>query len=71
MDPRRWCASGCLELALGVLDLDRVDVRLLGEQAAYAAAPAPVRAPNTRRSDSELPPRRLAPCIPPATSPAA
>ena len=39
--------------------------------AACAAAAAPVRCPNTSRSDRELPPRRFAPCIPPATSPAA
>ena len=31
----------------------------------------PARRPKTSRSDSELPPSRLAPCMPPATSPAA
>ena len=31
----------------------------------------PARRPNTSRSDSELPPSRLEPCMPPATSPAA
>ena len=38
---------------------------------AYSAAPRPARRPKTRRSDSELPPSRLAPCMPPAHSPAA
>src|SRR5690606_33359615 len=38
---------------------------------AYAAAYSPARLPNTSRSDSELPPSRLEPCMPPATSPAA
>ena len=33
--------------------------------------PTPARRPNTSRSDSELPPSRLDPCMPPATSPAA
>ena len=37
----------------------------------YSAAPIPARRPNTSRSESELPPRRFDPCIPPATSPAA
>ena len=37
----------------------------------YSAAPIPARRPNTSKSESELPPRRLEPCIPPATSPAA
>src|SRR6266513_931445 len=31
----------------------------------------PARLPNTSRSDRELPPSRLEPCIPPDTSPAA
>src|SRR4026209_1557288 len=39
--------------------------------AAKSAAAAPVRWPNPSRSESELPPSRFAPCIPPATSPAA
>ena len=37
----------------------------------YAAACSPARLPKTSRSESELPPRRFEPCIPPATSPAA
>ncbi|CAB4697846.1 unannotated protein [freshwater metagenome] len=37
----------------------------------YSTAPIPARRPKTNKSDSELPPRRLDPCIPPATSPAA
>src|ERR687898_2397694 len=37
----------------------------------YAAAPSPALRPKTSRSESELPPRRFAPCSPPATSPAA
>ena len=37
----------------------------------YCAAPSPHRLPNTSRSDSELPPSRLLPCIPPEHSPAA
>ena len=36
-----------------------------------AAAYSPARLPNTIRSDSELPPRRLAPLMPDAHSPAA
>jgi hypothetical protein len=40
-------------------------------ESTYSAAPLPARRPNTIRSDSELPPSRLEPCIPPATSPAA
>ena len=36
-----------------------------------SAACSPAILPNTIRSDSELPPRRLAPCSPVATSPAA
>ena len=39
--------------------------------AAYSAACSPARRPNTSRSERELPPSRLEPCIPPATSPAA
>ena len=39
--------------------------------AAYAAALSPVRLPNTSRSESEFPPSRLAPFIPPEHSPAA
>ena len=38
---------------------------------AASAAPSPVLRPKTRRSYSELPPRRFAPCMPPAASPAA
>ena len=38
---------------------------------AYSAASRPARRPKTSRSESELPPRRLAPCRPAATSPAA
>ena len=38
---------------------------------AKSAAAWPARRPNTRRSESEFPPSRLAPCIPAATSPAA
>jgi len=38
---------------------------------AKSAAPKPARRPKTMRSESELPPRRFAPCMPPATSPAA
>ena len=37
----------------------------------YSAAPSPERRPNTSRSDSELPPSRFEPCMPPDTSPAA
>ena len=37
----------------------------------YSAAPSPARRPNTSRSDSELPPSRLDPCMPPEHSPAA
>ena len=37
----------------------------------YPAAPAPARRPKTSRSDSELPPSRFEPCMPPDTSPAA
>src|SRR5437867_1890136 len=37
----------------------------------YWAAASPARRPKTRRSESELPPRRFAPCMPAATSPAA
>jgi hypothetical protein len=36
-----------------------------------ARRPVPARRPKTIRSHSELPPRRLEPCMPPATSPAA
>ena len=39
--------------------------------AAYAAAASPARRPNTSRSDSELPPSRLEPCMPPEHSPTA
>ena len=38
---------------------------------AKSAAPMPARRPKTMRSESELPPRRLAPCMPPDTSPMA
>ena len=38
---------------------------------AYFAANSPARLPNTSRSDSELPPSRLAPLMPAAHSPAA
>src|SRR5439155_309478 len=38
---------------------------------AYCAAYVPARRPKTSRSESELPPRRLAPWSPPPTSPAA
>ena len=38
---------------------------------AYSAAWRPAMRPKTRRSESELPPRRFAPCMPPAHSPAA
>jgi hypothetical protein len=38
---------------------------------ALVAADSPARRPNTSRSDSELPPSRFDPCMPPATSPAA
>ena len=44
---------------------------LLTQSLGILAAYSPARLPNTSRSDKELPPRRLAPCIPPATSPAA
>ena len=37
----------------------------------YATAPMPARRPKTSRSDRELPPSRLEPCMPPDTSPAA
>jgi hypothetical protein len=37
----------------------------------YCAALAPATRPNTTQSSSELPPRRLRPWMPPATSPAA
>ena len=39
--------------------------------AAYAAAESPARLPKTMRSDSELPPSRLEPCMPPEHSPTA
>jgi hypothetical protein len=38
---------------------------------AKRAACSPARLPNTSRSESELPPSRLAPCSPAAHSPAA
>jgi hypothetical protein len=57
---------GCRRLGDGPL-VERRGGDLL--RAARAAAPA--RRPNTSRSDSELPPSRFEPCIPPATSPAA
>ena len=59
------------QLRGGGLDGRRIDVGAIAWVAAYAAAPAPVRCPKTSRSESELPPSRFAPCIPPATSPAA
>ena len=37
----------------------------------YDAADSPARLPNTIRSDSELPPNRFEPCIPPEHSPTA
>ena len=37
----------------------------------YVGAPTPASLPNTIRSDSELPPRRFAPCMPAAHSPQA
>ncbi len=37
--------------------------------AAYSAACQPARRPKTSRSDSEFPPSRFEPCMPPATSP--
>ena len=42
-----------------------------GARFACSAAARPARRPNTSRSESELPPRRFAPCSPAATSPAA
>lgn len=45
--------------------------RLSARSAAWSAACQPARRPNTSRSDRELPPSRLEPCMPPATSPAA
>ena len=42
-----------------------------GSELAYSAAPMPARRPKTMRSESEFPPRRFEPCMPPATSPAA
>ena len=56
---------------LGVLDLLPVDAGGTVFPRANAAAYSPARLPKTSRSDSELPPRRLAPCRPDAHSPAA
>ena len=42
-----------------------------GRADTYSAAPSPDRRPKTIRSDSELPPSRLDPCMPPDTSPTA
>ena len=42
-----------------------------GRPSAKSEAAIPARRPKTRRSDSELPPSRLAPCMPPGHSPAA
>merc|ERR1719382_197113 len=49
-------------------------LRLTGLQSApsmYLVAARPATRPKTTQSSSELPPRRLFPCTPPATSPAA
>jgi hypothetical protein len=69
-DPRPSALERRLELQLGRPDLGGIAVRLVALAAAWAAAPAPARWPKTSRSDSELPPSRFAPCIPPVTSPA-
>ena len=58
-------------LALGRFDLRRVERRRREFSSHPAAAANPARRPNTSKSESELPPRRFAPCNPPAASPAA
>ena len=64
---RRCWSNGSSSLPGDRLDLARVHrrrrPRLFGVLAPRAS---PARRPKTRRSESELPPRRLAPCMPPA-----
>ena len=48
----------------------RVGLRRLPLACTIAAAASPARAPNTVDSATPLPPSRLAPCVPPASSPA-
>src|SRR5438128_823327 len=51
--------------------LTLVGVRIIAPGVRSPAAYSPARRPNTSRSLRELPPSRLAPCIPPPTSPTA
>ena len=47
------------------------DLLVFGMRSGVAAADSPARRPKTSRSDSELPPSRLDPCMPPEHSPTA
>ncbi len=77
--PPSWTAPGCSSSALkgrsasaSAASTSRSSgTGRAAVAAAYSAAYSPARRPKTSRSDRELPPSRLEPCIPPATSPAA
>merc|ERR1712226_1309746 len=47
------------------------ETSLMLEPNMYLAQCLPATRPNTTQSNKELPPKRLLPCTPPATSPAA
>ena len=69
--PRRPAGRGSASSSRrGVGDCGVVD-RAAAPAPAWPAAASPARRPNTSRSESELPPSRLAPFIPPEHSPAA
>src|SRR6185312_4948434 len=75
VDLVRRRAAGPLErgqhLALRGVDLSWVQLGVLWDLLRVLGGSLPERRPKTRRSESEFPPRRFEPCMPPEASPAA
>ena len=68
--PWTWNGASACSWAASA-SASETDGRFVPSPCTYAAACSPARLPNTSRSDRELPPSRLEPCMPPETSPTA
>src|SRR5262245_5336000 len=66
----RGCAKGCWARASSNRKTASSAARSPGLRASHAAIVSPEMPPNTVELATPLPPRRLAPCAPPASSPA-